>query len=322
MPKLCPLPSTHAPLAPCIFHPLAFTPGLDQCAAGGRPCSAFGVCQVSSGGKNATCICRPDTCRPTGTVQAATACACDDANWMDAALQFQFQQVRGIAVDPLSGDVIVPDTYNGRILRYTAAGRLASVLWSAPQPLGSMELRSAAFSPDGAVFYLWDKGNRKIMKFARSGGAPVLSFDLPAGANAVTDIDLAVEPTAGDVFAADWSNKRVVRLRPDNGGLITAYTYSNNIQAVAVAPDGSKFATLELGTSPRIQVRLGGGQSHGCGVAAEGPFHACVCASDAGAALGSCNGMCACNKLTQPIDHLPIGLVAACPRALAAGMCM
>jgi hypothetical protein len=234
---------THARHPP--HHALSGT-GLDQCALGGRPCSAFGVCQAPSGGNaSSTCICRPDTCRPTGTALAATACACDDRDWMAAALQFQFQLAQFVAVDPLSGDAVVCDNALGNILRFTPAGRLASVLWNPPS--GIARLGSVAFSPDGALFYVWDRGNTQVLKFARAGGAPLLSFKIQGVQAGAFEIYLAVEPTAGDVLATDRSNNRVVRLRAD-GTPVTFYSgsYNSPVGGVAVTPGGARFAVADV----------------------------------------------------------------------------
>ncbi len=137
------------------------------------------------------------------------------ASFLDgAATTARFYYPEGVAVDPISGDVFVADTYNNRVRRIDSKGNVST------------------FAGNGTASYLEGKGT-------------AARFYRPAG----IDID-----TKGQVYIADTYNHRVRRIAPDgttallagNGsasylegkGATAKFYYPSD---VSISPDGTLY---------------------------------------------------------------------------------
>jgi DNA-binding beta-propeller fold protein YncE len=113
---------------------------------------------------------------------------------------------RGLAVDPVSGDLFVADALARKVFRWSAAGGL-SVFADAADGIGNPE--GLAFGAAGELF----------VSNARNRDASVLRFDgggvgttiLGLGDGLGSPRGLAVDPVSGDLFVADAFARKVFR---------------------------------------------------------------------------------------------------------------
>jgi uncharacterized protein (TIGR03437 family) len=158
--------------------------------------------------------------------------------------QYLLNRPTGIALHPESGDLLVADTLNNRVLHFAAP--LASGM-AATRVLGQVSFdesgrglssttmtspTDAAFDSDGRI-YVADTGNSRVLVFGpvkdlsstgaaalASGAAPIGQPDFATNTGATANnrlrnpTSLRVDWETGDLWVADTGNHRVVRFPP------------------------------------------------------------------------------------------------------------
>ena len=126
----------------------------------------------------------------------------------------QFNAPHGVAIDAATGDVIVADTGNQRIVRLDSQGQVVSTWGEAGEgPSQFQEPVDLVVEPAGTILVL-DAVNQRLLRFSPDGqfqttfGAE-LTFYRPRG--------LGMD-AAGQLAIADTGGVRILRLDP-NGGL-------------------------------------------------------------------------------------------------------
>ena len=109
----------------------------------------------------------------------------------------QVSNPQGVATDPRDGDLYLADLKNGRIDRFDAQG--------------SFELAWGAGVADGKSEALQRCGPESGNLTSRCFGAPSPSISTPG---ALSPLDIAVDPTSGDVYVSDPFNRRVSKFSP------------------------------------------------------------------------------------------------------------
>jgi DNA-binding beta-propeller fold protein YncE len=113
---------------------------------------------------------------------------------------------RGLAIDPVSGDLFIADAFVQKVFRWSSGSGLA-VFADAADGIGNPQ--GLAFSASGELY----------VSNARNADASVLKFD--AGGTGVTILgladglasprELAIDPVSGDLFIADAAAEKVFR---------------------------------------------------------------------------------------------------------------
>ena len=134
----------------------------------------------------------------------------------------QFRSPAGIAFDS-EGDLVVVDSGNSRVQRYTKDGEYL-MGWGGPghaegefdQPWG------VAVDTDDHV-YVADWGNNRIQKFSADGEF-LMTFgsDSEDGGMLNHPANVAVD-SDGDVYVTDWGNRRVQIYEPDGDTIAALY---------------------------------------------------------------------------------------------------
>ena len=169
----------------------------------------------------------------------------------------EFALPRGVAVDPLSGRIVVADTDNYRIQVFhpngTFAFKFGGVL---PQvPLGE-EMRlphGVAVGPDGRIVVA-DTGRGRIKAFHPNG-----TLDDSFGQGGIASAGLsnpssvAVDPLSGRIFVASTLNSAIVAFHP-NGTLDDSFGRNgramgsfNHPEGVAVDPASGRIVVADTG---------------------------------------------------------------------------
>src|SRR6266542_55142 len=122
----------------------------------------------------------------------------------------QFDSPSGIAVDA-SGNILVADTNNGRIEKFSPTGTFLSIIGTKGKGhgLGFYGPRRIAIGPDDSI-YVVDQGHARIVKFSPDGRVLVTWGTSGNGDGQFNDpTSLAVDPTTNKVYVADPRNKRI-----------------------------------------------------------------------------------------------------------------
>jgi len=184
-------------------------------------------------------------CSPVPSFCGACATAACDVvtEWgTHGSADGEFDVPRDVAVDA-SGSVVVADTANQRIQKFTSAGGFVAKWGAFGSGDGQFEAPLAvATDPSGSV-YVVDAYNSRIQKFTSAGGfvtkwgtfgsAPgQFNFFFGGGGSAGIAVD-----ASGFVYVADYGNDRIQKFT-SAGGFVTAWGTSGTGDGQLRGPDG------------------------------------------------------------------------------------
>lgn len=130
------------------------------------------------------------------------------AHWSEAN-GLPFQAPFGVAVDPRSGDVLVTDSRNHRVVILTENGDFVRAFGEKGDREGHLQRPTGiAVGRDGSIF-VTDSFRDKVLKFTRKGEF-VLEWGEPGEANDAFKMPygLAID-AAGNVYVADFQNMAI-----------------------------------------------------------------------------------------------------------------
>ncbi len=172
--------------------------------------------------------------------------------------QFHFPQ--GIAFDPTNGTLLVADSGNGRIERFTMSTGDTSATWdasygtkgaaSSTAPAGVLNQPTGlAVAPDGTIWVADTRDNR-IQSMSTTGvwtafAKPVASTG-QKGFNAPWGVTVAPD---GSIWVADTGNKRIVSMDTSGNLIFSANAASMGVPAAAKSSAITPFAIAFSGTT-------------------------------------------------------------------------
>ncbi len=126
----------------------------------------------------------------------------------------QFSTPIGVAVNSTSGDVYVTDSGNNRVEKFDSSGTYLSQFGSSGAGNGQFSNPYLlAVNSSGDVFGA-DQGNTRVEQFDSSGNYLSQFGSLGSGDGQFGQLrGVAVDPSSGDVYAADFSGHRVQKFR-------------------------------------------------------------------------------------------------------------
>jgi len=141
----------------------------------------------------------------------------------------ELQEPWSVAIAP-DGSVYVADTWNHRIQKFDASGRLITK-WGQfidtkgqrdAEPYAFWGPRDVAIGPDGNV-YVSDTGNKRISVFDPNGRyLRALGGEGTAPGQFKEPVGIAFDPT-GNLWVADTWNQRIQKLNPTTGAQLAQY---------------------------------------------------------------------------------------------------
>ena len=140
----------------------------------------------------------------------------------------QVSNPQGMATDPGDGDLYLADRANGRVDRF--------------DPEGRFELAWGAGVADGKSESLQRCGPESGNLTSRCFGAPSASISTPG---ALSPLDIAVDPTSGDVYVSDPFNRRVSKFTPSGEFL---FMVGRNVN-----PSGAGQAERDICTAQDVE---------------------------------------------------------------------
>jgi DNA-binding beta-propeller fold protein YncE len=167
----------------------------------------------------------------------------------------QFDSPTGIAVDS-NGNVLVADTNNGQIEKFSPTGAFLSILGTKGSGQGQLGAPNGIAIDHVGNIYVADAGNHRVLKLAPDGGliaewkGPELGFYGPRR--------IAIGPD-DPIYVVDQGRNRIVKFSPD-GEVLTTWGTSgtgdgqfNDHTSVAVDPKTNKVYVADP-INRRIQV--------------------------------------------------------------------
>ena len=156
----------------------------------------------------------------------------------------QFVEPTGVAVNPLNGNVVVPDEGNNRVEVFNEKGEYLSQFGSFGTGNGQFnQPRGVAVGLSGTIWVL-DTGNNRVDKFNEKGEY-LSQFGTKGTGNGqlTTPKGLAVD-AKGNVWVADSGNKRVEKFN-EKGEYVCQFSAGTNPIGVAVDSKGNVWSDNE-----------------------------------------------------------------------------
>jgi DNA-binding beta-propeller fold protein YncE len=150
----------------------------------------------------------------------------------------QFNQPTGIAVNPMNGNLAVPDEGNNRVQIFSEGGTYLSQFGSFGTGNGQFnQPRGAAVDSKGNIWVI-DTGNNRVEKFNEKGEY-LSQFGTKGTGNGqfTTPKNLAVD-SKGNVWVADSGNKRIEKFN-EKGEYVLQFSAGTNPIGVAVDANGN-----------------------------------------------------------------------------------
>lgn len=130
-----------------------------------------------------------------------------------AASPGSFSQPGQLAVDA-SGDVLVADTGNQRVLRFDSAGELLGAFGAPGADVGELDAPAGVAAVPGGDAWVVDTGNRRLQRFDAEGGFQVAFGKAGKGKGQFDGPLSAAVDALGVLFVVDAGNHRIQRFAP------------------------------------------------------------------------------------------------------------
>jgi DNA-binding beta-propeller fold protein YncE len=156
----------------------------------------------------------------------------------------QFNQPTGIAVDPVNGNLVVPDEGNNRVEIFNENGEYLSQFGSSGSGNGQFsQPRGAAIDSKGNIWVV-DTGHNRVQKFNEKGEY-LLQFGTFGTGNGQfsTPKNLAVD-SKGNVWVADSGNKRIQKFN-EKGEYVLQFSAGTNPIGLAIDSGGNVWTGNE-----------------------------------------------------------------------------
>ncbi|MFL6248155.1 MAG: NHL repeat-containing protein [Thermoanaerobaculia bacterium] len=144
----------------------------------------------------------------------------------------RFRYPRGIAFDPVTGDVIVGDTQNHVIRRVTQSGVVTTIAglggtFGTTNGIGSaarFTFPRGVVVDNGGVIYVADTSNHVIRRIAANGEVTTLAGIMRVEGNSdgfggqatfSFPYDVAIDPASGNLYVSDAGNNSIRKVTPD-----------------------------------------------------------------------------------------------------------
>jgi streptogramin lyase len=153
----------------------------------------------------------------------------------------QFKEPTGVAVNPLNGNLVVPDEGNNRVEVFNEKGEYLSQFGAKGSGNGQFnQPRGAAVDLKGNTWVI-DTGNNRVEKFNEKGEY-LSQFGSPGTGNGqfATPKNLAVD-SKGNVWVADSGNKRIQKFN-EKGEYILQFSAGTNPIGVAIDSNGNVWS--------------------------------------------------------------------------------
>jgi len=150
----------------------------------------------------------------------------------------QFKEPTGVAVNPLNGNLVVPDEGNNRVELFNEKGEYQSQFGVKGTGNGQLsQPRAAAVDLKGNIWVL-DSGNNRVQKFNEKGEYLSQFGSLGTGnGQFTTPKNLAVD-SKGNIWVADSGNKRIQKFN-EKGEYVLQFAAGTNPIGVAVDSNGN-----------------------------------------------------------------------------------
>ncbi|HEX5591771.1 MAG TPA: 6-bladed beta-propeller [Solirubrobacterales bacterium] len=156
----------------------------------------------------------------------------------------QFDQPTGIAVNPLNGNLVVPDEGNNRVQVFNEKGEYLSQFGSFGTGNGQFNQPRAAGVDSKGNIWIIDTGNNRVEKFNEKGEY-LSKFGSPGTGNGQfsTPKNLTVD-SKGNVWVADSGNKRVQKFN-EKGEYVLQFSAGTNPIGLDVDKAGNVWSSNE-----------------------------------------------------------------------------
>lgn len=180
--------------------------------------------------------------------------------------------ISGIALDPMTGQLLIADEVGGRIALVNLATQSVNTVFDLPWVLnpGSNGTGQQQFAPvpGGTILYFWDSTRSAVFRLDRSSGALTTVYAVdqttPAGQHLATYVnDVVFDPNTGTILLADNSSGSVLEIDPSTSPAVVTTLFSgvSMPHALALSPAGTEVYVGSSFHSVLVGQRSGGSLS-------------------------------------------------------------
>ncbi len=153
-----------------------------------------------------------------------------------------FGSVKGLAVDPVSGFLLVLDATNQRLSSYTITPTTGALTLLSSSAVPTATAQSLALDPTGTVAIVTSLTAVDFYQVNNGVLAP-----LKAGTGASFPIAVATDQTSQFAFVAENTGNAVVTYALPSGGILSSAVTGNNPRAVVAEPSGKYVYVANAG---------------------------------------------------------------------------
>jgi hypothetical protein len=156
----------------------------------------------------------------------------------------------GLALDPISGDILVVDGYTATVVRLSAATGAQLSSFPVCDP-ASCQPYAVTCDSQGNIYVSVNTRPVSLLYKFSSAGIQLLTFGatLAPPLRLVEAFGLWVNPNTGSLWATDQSNQRLLEFSSTNSSLLSIVDCSalgvSSLQAAQLGPDGSSVFLLD-----------------------------------------------------------------------------
>lgn len=148
----------------------------------------------------------------------------------------QFRNPIAAAVAP-NGDILIADTDNDRVQRFSSAGLLLQVFGNDPSGPGRLQHPTGVASAPGGGWYVVDQWNHRVVRYSASGGFVVAWGSLGDGPGQFNYPSQVAVDRRGQVYVSDLLNHRVQKFSA-NGVWLRAWGSAGTGPGQFTSPTG------------------------------------------------------------------------------------